>query len=345
MAAESQGEQMKVLAHVLGYPPALNAGAQMMVHTMLRYLVQHGHQAQVLDPMSRPTVFQGIPISRLGTRRVNVKMWEWADLVITHLDLTTAAIQLKEHTGKPLVHVVHNDQQLGFFKVRREDADLVVWNSEWIRRAYAPEWADANAMVLRPPVFGDEYKTAPGQGAAPDGRDRITLINMSEAKGAHTFWALADMLPQRQFLGVLGSYGPQIYRKRDALPPNVRMLPNVPADRMREKVYAQTRILLMPSSYESWGRTAIEAAASGIPTIAHPTAGLKEALGKSGVLCDRADIREWAREIEDMDDPAHYAERCAAARARSEELDAEACADLAAFEAALMKLVPQEAAR
>jgi glycosyltransferase involved in cell wall biosynthesis len=326
---------MRVLAHVLGYPPALNAGAQMMVHTMLRYLVQHGHQCQVLDPMSRPCVFQGIPISKLGTRRVNVKMWEWADIIITHLDLTPAAIQLREHTGKPLVHVVHNDQQLNFFKVTRENADLVIWNSEWIRRAYAPDWADANAMVLRPPVFGTEYRVA-----SEGGRDRITLINMSEAKGAATFWALADMLPQRRFLGVLGSYGPQIYRKRDSLPPNVMMLPNVPADRMAAKVYSQTRILLMPSSYESWGRTAIEAAASGIPTIAHPTAGLKEALGNSGVLCDRADIREWAREIEDLDAPERYAERSAAARTRSQELDTAACEDLAAFEQALRKLVP-----
>ncbi|WP_262928542.1 glycosyltransferase family 4 protein [Streptomyces sp. CBMA152] len=51
---------------------------------------------------------------------------------------------------------------------------------------------------------------------------------------------------------------------------------------MREHVYSRSRVILMPSLYESWGRVAVEAFASGIPVIAHTTPGLVESMGEAG---------------------------------------------------------------
>jgi glycosyltransferase involved in cell wall biosynthesis len=74
-------------------------------------------------------------------------------------------------------------------------------------------------------------------------------------------------MPRQGFLFVVGAYGRQV-RPRLA---NVQVIPPVAWDRMREAVYARTRVLLMPSEYESYGRCGVEAAHAGVPTIAHPT--------------------------------------------------------------------------
>jgi len=54
---------------------------------------------------------------------------------------------------------------------------------------------------------------------------------------------------------------------------NVTHHPNV--HDMRE-VYGRARIILMPSLYESYGRVAVEALATGIPSIVAPTLGSRK---------------------------------------------------------------------
>ncbi|MFE4971343.1 glycosyltransferase [Kitasatospora sp. NPDC056651] len=63
----------------------------------------------------------------------------------------------------------------------------------------------------------------------------------------------------------------------------MEIIDHVPGHAMRERVYARSRVVLMPSSHESWGRVGVEAFASGIPVIAHPTPGLAECLGHAGI--------------------------------------------------------------
>jgi glycosyltransferase involved in cell wall biosynthesis len=75
---------------------------------------------------------------------------------------------------------------------------------------------------------------------------------------------------------------------------------------------------------------AIEAAASGIPTLAHPTPGLTEALAGTGVLIHRDRTRDWADTIRALDDPTVYAGHSARARARALDLDPTADLDNAA---------------
>ena len=64
---------------------------------------------------------------------------------------------------------------------------------------------------------------------------------------------------------------------------------------MRDDVYAKSKIVLMPSTYETFGMVAAEAIVSGIPVLATPTAGLKENLGDAGVYARRGsnEITRW----------------------------------------------------
>jgi glycosyltransferase involved in cell wall biosynthesis len=314
---------VKVLAHVHMYVPHHNAGAELMLHTLLRHLVDQDHEVRVLIARTPSAMYahEDITCSR-STRREFDRWYQWADVAITHLDLTREAMSYAQKHATPLVHIVHNDRQLTYHRVEHPvGAQLVVFNSRWI--ADKVRWKGPS-IVIRPPVAADDYRTARGSA--------LTLVNLSPSKGAEIFYELAARLPERRFLGVLGAYGRQL-RPRVPLP-NVTIVQNTPEIRA---VYAQTRILLMPSDYESWGRVAIEAAASGIPTIAHPTPGLCESLGDAGIFADRDNVDMWVAAIQRLDDETTYQRQAAVVQQRSKELDPHA--ELEMFERSLQELI------
>ena len=78
--------------------------------------------------------------------------------------------------------------------------------------------------------------------------------------------------------------------------PNVRLMRRV-AD-MRP-VYAQTKLLLVPSVWEEgFGMVAVEAQSCGIPVIASARGGLPESVGDGGVLVDDyLEAGAWVRAI------------------------------------------------
>lgn len=314
---------LKVLAVVHMGPPHHNAGAEMMLHTLLRHLVRQGHEARVL--LSRTPagmyVHEDVTYSRGVQGREFGRWFRWCDVAVTHLDLTRTAVSMARAHRKPLVHIVHNDRQLAYHGVVPGPGVAVVFNSRWISDAVA--WP-GRSVVVRPPVDPADYRVR------PDG-ECYTLMNLSPSKGAEVFYALAARMPDRRFLGVRGSYGQQMVPS--SLPPNVTILPNTPDVRT---VYEQTRVLLMPSDYESWGRVAVEAAASGIPTVAHPTPGLRESLAGAGIFADRDDVDAWVKALRKLEKPTVYGRASKAALRRSAELDPRL--DLDTFERLLTEL-------
>lgn len=296
-------QTMKVLAWVHLYPPDHCAGAEMMLHEILLGLQARGHEVRVYCDSSSTQAHDGIPVASATAGPPDVA---WADVVVTHLDRTRQVVETLAGS-KPIVHLVHNDRQLKFHGVKPQDAALVVANSEWIRKAI--DWPGP-VVVIPPPVDPKRYKTQRHNARY------VTLVNLSEPKGSTLFWRLAWAMPERRFMGVIGGYGKQDVPRR--IPANTVVLPHSPDI---VTVYRQTRLLLAPSSYESWGRVGIEAAASGIPTIAHPTPGLMESLGASGTFVDRNDTDGWIMAIRDLDDDALYGRKAFEASARSAELE------------------------
>lgn len=312
---------MRVLAHVHLYPPTHNAGAELMLHTFLRQLTPH-HEVKVLIARGTPNIYtyQSVECTvRPNTAQI-LDLYRWADIAITHLDLTRGAMKHATRSKIPLVHLVHNDRQLAYHRVTPDTAQLVIYNSDWI--AAKSKWSGPS-ITIPPPVIPSDYATQPGQS--------LTLVNISPSKGAETFYELARLLPKQRFLGVKGAYDTQILPTN--LPSNVTIIDNTPE--MKTKVYSRTKILLMPSDYESWGRVGIEAAASGIPTIAHPTPGLLESLSYAGTFVDRSKPELWVEAINEIQ--SNYAHYSALALKRSQELDP--TRDLQRFELALLQLV------
>lgn len=298
---------MRIVFVLHGYPPFHNAGAETYAHNLNLWLKSRGHEVLALTRDSAVD-WQGITVrKRAGVRSVD-SIIQHADLVITHLDETRVAEAAAARAGKPIAHVLHNDRQLQFHKVQK--ADLLISNSKWIVDRIPQRLKGAPTAVLYPPTF---LTGLPTEG--PE-RDSITLVNMLEAKGARVFYYLAARMPERKFLAVTGAYGKQIPAPADL--DNITVRPNR-VD--MAPVWEATRLYLQPSSYESYGKAAVEAMAHGIPVLAHPTTGLLESLGPAGIFIDREEHESWVSAINDLDNPNHYRKAAKAARRRAEELE------------------------
>jgi glycosyltransferase involved in cell wall biosynthesis len=305
-----------VLADLHKFPPTHGAGAEYMALALFSHLVKRGHTVRVMADVPCAVV-EGIRVGPL-----DLSAYDEADVVVTHLDRTRQVVDECHRRGLPLIHLLHNGGQLAFHKVTAKDATCVVFNSDWLRRESS--WPGA-WTICRPPVDPAAYEVD----HPTDASGFVALVNMTGAKGAGTFAAAARALPRLRFLGVKGAYGHQI------LPPpgtrNVTVIDQT--DDIRADVYARTSVVLMPSHYESWGRVAVEACCASIPVIAHPTPGLKEALGDAGIFVAHNDHRGYVRELGRlMADPGWYADQADAGRARAAELAEISRVDLAVWE-------------
>ncbi len=293
---------MRVLAVTPLYPPGSLVGSWISTHECLAHLAERGHQVDVIQYMARrrhgSTVHEGVTVRTRST--ADTRLFDRADVVVCHLGDNGLAARLAARRNKPLVRMVHSTNT----PESLDGACLAVFNSTATLEQTG--WTGPS-IVVHPPVRPERYRTDPG--------DRVTLVNLAEEKGGNKLWRLADLLPGTKFLGVRGGYGRQVIHRR----PNVDVITSTPD--MRREVYARTGVLIMPSVTESWGRVAIEAACSGIPTIAHPTPGLVEALGPAGIFVDRVDIAGWVAELRRLEDPDEWSAASAAATARAHELD------------------------
>jgi hypothetical protein len=284
-----------------------------MLHTIVKYLQGDYRCTVVCKNAATEYEFDGVKVIPRCTSLIRS-----ADLVICQLDVVKEALILRGN--KPLIWIMHNTFH---YPTVQENVQIgVVYNSQTAKEM--KQWAN-DGFVLTPPIDYDYYNGSTG--------DCITLINCNENKGGKIFHEIAKRMPHLKFLQVLGSYGTQYISTDDKQPvinmdnyairyglgalPNVEVIDNTTDIR---SVYKRTKVLLMPSEYESWGMVATEAMCSGIPVIAAPTFGLKENLNESGIFVERNDINAWCMEIEKLQAKKEYTEASDKARKRAKEL-------------------------
>jgi glycosyltransferase involved in cell wall biosynthesis len=306
-----------------------------MLHHVFKYLISKGHQCRVIlhqdKNVQTPYEYEGVEVfgSKIGQR---IDAYQWADVVITHLDFTQYTIIMAKEARRPLIHFVHND--IPYASIQNNFGGVyAVYNSNWIKEKIG---YDIEGCILHPPCNSDHYLTE----GNPKEREFITLVSLNERKGGYLFYELAKAMPDRKFLGVWGSYdNPGKLRKtqgeimNDLIQlPNFELVPNTP-DILA--TYRRTRILLMPSDYESWGRTATEAMCSGIPVICTPTPGLKENCQDAAIYVgkpiqssepgeaqvDIGTVSEWVAAIRKLDNPKTYNKYSLLCKQRARQLD------------------------
>jgi hypothetical protein len=296
---------LEILAITPTYVPHQRRGAEVTLHLVLRALQDRGHTCSVIvGAADADEDVDGIQVFG-RTALHDARRAADADIVLAQLDAWWSGMTLAARRRRPFVYYMHiggtpRSHLVGV-------PDLTLFSSELLQRRH--EWL-APSLVVHPPIVAADYATEPG--------GRITLVNLTEEKGASVFWALAERLPDHEFLGVRG-WGPQCVPT--TVPTNVELVG--PVDDMRA-VYARTRVLLAPSVYESFGRVPLEAGVSGIPTIAHPAEGLREALGAAPLWVDRDDIDAWVDAVRSLDDAECFRTRALAARAQFDRYDSDA---------------------
>lgn len=292
------------------YPPKHNAGAEWMAHEMNTFLIQRNRsKANVIVNDNEVDSFEQVQlISRRDTMAVYDAVIN-SSVLFSHLDMEPCAVKTAALCRKPLVLVVHNsflyEYHKEFKKVLPENLYLI-HNSKWIQELYTP--LGLPSIVVHPPVNAEAYATV-------SSREYVTLVNLNENKGGTVFLRIAELMPDVKFLGVKGAYDKQVF-------PSVKNITVVDNTPNIKEIYARSDIILMPSKYESWGRVAVEAMASGIPVVAQPTNGLKESCSYAGIYCDRNEPEEWVREIRRLKtDRAYYERKSAECKRRAQELN------------------------
>lgn len=223
-------------------------------------------------------------------RKINSRGYYRPIIATCHFDGNYTAISGNADTrwSEMLMFVNKVMQQNYFDKIKP-------WPSSIVRTETVRPILHRNQIVISEPFQG-EY---------------ITLVNANLNKGVLQFLDMARAMPNRKFMGVLPYYGEL---RVPPAPSNVKW---VPFDDDIRVILKQTRILLMPSFYESFGRIAVESMINGIPVIYskpsenppyphYSTEGVQEWIGDAAIACDREKLTEWVAAIESLDDTEAY---------------------------------------
>lgn len=291
---------MDILGFVTDYVPRRMAGSEITMHSIFAWLASRGHRVRVAMPadlMPRNLKFDGVELIAKNST-VFVEALKQADIYFTHLESVEEATRHASKTGKAVVHYVHKDSDLTYKGIVQDHLDLAVFNSyalatEKVRASYP-------SLVVYPPV--PRAKSDP---EAVDKRTNHTLVGLSKNKGGDFLLTLAAAAKEEHFLGVHGSYDKQVRidrRKNLDLEPTT---PNI------QEIFQKTRVLLIPSHVETWGRIGVEAMWAGIPVIANSectNSGFRECLGTAALWAPRSNKDEWVDALQQLRDPKTFRE-------------------------------------
>jgi glycosyltransferase involved in cell wall biosynthesis len=219
------------------------------------------------------------------------------DVVLTQALAWPSVVSAARKRGVPSILYVHGAEVLKG-DIPQDGPDKVLYNSAFTRKWMADRFPHSGE-IFHPPVDLSRYRVK-----APGPRGALTLVNPLPMKGGHMIEPLARALPDRHFLAVEGWVLPPFLERAFNRLPNVEV---VPWQHDIRTVYARTAVVLIPSALETFGRTPVEAAASGIPSISSGVGGLKEAIGDQGIFVELdASIETWVHAIRQLEDENVY---------------------------------------
>lgn len=268
------------------------SGAETTCQDLGEMLYKAGHTVKAVLHLSRRVGINKVEIQNgvqlfPSNDQMNKELLDWADIVVTHLDYTHWTVQRCYERRKPVIFFSHNTANDYEYLKEYQGKIGIIYNSKWMQN----HWKFSHpSIVIHPPTRPEHYDCK----IDPWENKYVTLVNLNENKGGLLFSKLASRMPDIPFMGVKGSYDFQIVRPDLT---NIRYEEQNPDIR---EIIRQTKILICPSIYESWGKVATEFACSGVPVIASQAAGLMENLDMAGIFVSVNVFERWQYYIEKL---------------------------------------------
>lgn len=296
------------------YVPNVRAGTEVSAHAVNKWLIEKGWNVVVCCSKWCCNEYEGVtivPISR-GYEEVSPymkRLYSQAKIFCVQNYMSNYIVKLGSNYKKSVYQFIHvEDDKNEIVNLKQATPIYVVYNSQTVKVKNPTVHPN---IIVRPYVDIEHFRQT-----NTEKRQYVTLINCNKNKGGEILEKLAYKMPGVKFLGIKGSYAKQVL----TLKPGNLTYWESQEDML--KVYAVTKILIMPSEKETWGRTAVEAMAGGIPVVVSRVDGLMECVKDGGQICMRDDIQCWVTTIQRLlDDPAEYERWARAGLARVEQLD------------------------
>lgn len=324
---------MTLAAFLHGYPPGWSMGGEISTHRTLAvvpgatvFTESTVHSYDLDGVVVRPS--SGATYQNIVDDAESVG----ASVLFAHSTMSLATVRAARRMKKPSILAVHAPPRFAA-DLRRAwpAASIRLYNTEAARK----EWRDRRGWLLHPPVGPPPTEMIDGTG------DALTMTSSLTNKGASRVLMLAERLRDRRFIIVRSpahkTHGSPEFEEEAARLSNVEVWDRLHPDEM-SRLWVETRILLVPSRYETYGLSALEAAWHGIPSAHVDTIHVREGIGTAARLLKQRSVDELCAAVEEID--RDYNLRAAWAHSRVHELREREVSELAAFAAGVAGLSP-----
>jgi len=274
-------------------PPLWSMGGEMSTHRTLRAVPESIVFTATLE-VYRMDGVSVMPASGSSFQSVMTDAeGVGASVLFAHSTLSQSTVRAAKRMHIPSILAVHAPPRFAT-DLRRawSSATVRLYNTEVARN----DWHDPKGWMLHPPVGGPSD--------LPNGQhDALTLTSSLLNKGAGRVLELAGRRPDQRFIIVespahLTHGAPSFWEEAEKLP-NVEIWPRLHPDDMGS-LWSETRVLLVPSRYETYGMAAVEAAWHGIPSVHVETPHVLEGIGTAARLLQSLSVDELDQAVTDV---------------------------------------------
>jgi len=259
-------------------------------------------------------------------KKIEEKIFEFKpDIILTQLMWSDVALKLAKKNSIPsIMRVCKVPIKISLAKDSEYAPTAIISTSRFVKNYVLRNW-QRKSIIINPLIEIENY-IIDNKNFSPLKNELIFMFNPLERKGGLVFREIAKKLPSLKFGTVLGwsslkensnskTFSKE-YIKRitesegsvfdGSLPEYVNFndCPNInifPPEDDPKNLYKKIKIMLVPSQWEeAFGRVTIEAMTNGIPVIASNIAGLRDSVGKGGILMEKNNINKWVDEIKKL---------------------------------------------